>query len=82
MNSPALQHPKTARAYSADRGAAGKGRVKFLRAKIPRNPLKSLDSDEGIQGNPSFSNSQNPWFSPSTGPFQENPNGRLIARPF
>jgi hypothetical protein len=35
---------------------AAKGREKFLSAKIPRNPLKRLDSDERIQGNPSFSN--------------------------
>jgi hypothetical protein len=34
----------------------GKAREKFLSAKIQRNPLKRLDSDERIQGNPSFSN--------------------------
>src|SRR5579863_4617615 len=34
----------------------GKGREKFFPRKIRRNPLKSLDSDERIQGNPSFSN--------------------------
>jgi hypothetical protein len=33
-----------------------KGREKFHSAKIPCNPLKRLDSDERIQGNPSFSN--------------------------
>jgi hypothetical protein len=36
-----------------------KGREKFLSAKIPRNLLKSLDSDERIQGNPRKSNT--PW---------------------
>ena len=30
--------------------------VKKFPQKISRNPLISLDSDEGIQGNPSFSN--------------------------
>jgi hypothetical protein len=34
-------------------GVAAKGREKFLSAKIRRNPLKRLDSDERIQGNPS-----------------------------
>jgi hypothetical protein len=33
-----------------------KARERFLSAKIPRNPLKRFDSDERIQGNPSFSN--------------------------
>ena len=36
--------------------ARAKGREIFLPPKIPRNPLKRLISDEGIQGNPSFSN--------------------------
>jgi hypothetical protein len=43
-------------------GAGAKGREKFLSAKILRNPLKRLDSDERIQGNPSLSNPQNPGF--------------------
>jgi hypothetical protein len=43
-------------------GAGAKGREKFLSAKIPRNPLKMLDSDERIQGNPSLSNPQNHGF--------------------
>jgi hypothetical protein len=37
-------------------GAAAKGSAKFLATRILRNPLKMLDSDERIQGNPSFSN--------------------------
>jgi hypothetical protein len=41
----------------------GKAREKFLSAKIQRNPLKRLDSDERIQGNPSFSNPQKRGFS-------------------
>jgi hypothetical protein len=36
-----------------------KGREKFLSAKILRNPLISLDSDDRIQGNPRKSNT--PW---------------------
>jgi hypothetical protein len=36
--------------------AAAKESAKLLAAKILRNPLKMLDSDERIQGNPSFSN--------------------------
>src|ERR1700733_9077613 len=35
-----------------------KGARNFLSAKKPRNPLKSLDSDERIQGNPRKSNAQ------------------------
>jgi len=44
-----------------------KGRAKFFSAKILRNPLKSLNSDERIQGNPSFSNPQKQGFSRSKG---------------
>ena len=50
--------PRTAGASLDASAAAAKGREKFLSAKIPRNPLKRLDSDERIQGNPSFSNPQ------------------------
>jgi hypothetical protein len=39
-----------------------KGHEKFIFVKIPRNPLKSLVSDERIQGNPSFSNPHNQVF--------------------
>jgi hypothetical protein len=46
---------------------AAKGREKFRSAKIQRNPLKRLDWDERIQGNPSFSNPQNLGFSPPKG---------------
>jgi hypothetical protein len=38
-------------------------RAIFFSPKIPRNLLKSLISDEGIQGNPSFSNPQKRGFS-------------------
>jgi hypothetical protein len=42
---------------------------------FPRNPLKSLDSDERIQGNPRESNPQFAWINASKRPFQEKPNG-------
>jgi hypothetical protein len=45
----------------------GKGRDKFFSRKIPRNPLKRFDSDERIQGNPSFSNPQKRGLSRSNG---------------
>jgi hypothetical protein len=45
----------------------GKGREKISSAKNPRNPLKSLDSDERIQANPRKSNSERAdprtWFA-------------------
>jgi hypothetical protein len=41
---------------------------------VPRNPLKSLDSDERIQGNPRKSNPHNRGFSDKTARSQENPN--------
>jgi hypothetical protein len=44
--------PKGA-AHSARRPGTG---MKNLSQKFSRNPLISLDSDERIQGNPSFSN--------------------------
>jgi hypothetical protein len=53
--------------------SAAKGRENFLSAKIPHNPLKMLDSDEGIQGNPSFSNPHRLGFS--------RPNGLIPRKP-
>ena len=55
-----------------------KGRAKFFPAKIPRNPLKRLVSDERIQGNPSFSNPQKLGFSRPNGhaPRKPKPTGR------
>ena len=41
--------------------------------KFPRKPLKRLDSDERIQGNPSFSNPHKRGFSPPNGPRPRNP---------
>jgi hypothetical protein len=71
MNSPALFHslgrrppftsPAPPSSSTEDRPWA-EGREKFFSPKIHRNPLKSLDSDEGIQGNPSFSNPQKRGF--------------------
>ena len=42
-------------------------REKNYSAKIPRNPLKSLDSDEGIQGNPRKSSAFGRGFSRRNG---------------
>jgi hypothetical protein len=59
---------------SARSGYSGEpGVTKNFSPKIPRNPLISLDSDEGIQGNPSFSNPQKLGFSP--------PNGEAPRKP-
>jgi hypothetical protein len=48
--------------------------MKIRSAKIRRNPLKSLDSDERIQGNPSFSNASKLSFRSEKATRQENPN--------
>jgi hypothetical protein len=45
----------------------GESRAKKFPAKIPRNPLISLVSDERIQGNPRESNRPNPGFSQRKG---------------
>ena len=57
--------------------SSGKGREKFSSRRIPRNPLKSLDSDERIQGNPSLVFGA---FEDKTATVQENPN-RSRTRP-
>ncbi len=44
-----------------------KGHEKFLSAKIPCNPLISLDSDERIQGNPRESKADNRVVCPQIG---------------
>jgi hypothetical protein len=49
MNNPALPHAKNA---SSRLNAEGRSARKKLPHFNPRNPLKSLDSDERIQGNP------------------------------
>jgi hypothetical protein len=67
MSNFALLHIKTADAAPAPLPPRAEGREKFLSAKIPCNPLKRLDSDERIQGNPSFSNPHKLGFSRSNG---------------
>src|SRR4029077_1842307 len=42
---------------------------------MPRNPLKRLDSDERIQGNPRKSNTSERGLRSKTATRQENPNG-------
>jgi hypothetical protein len=61
----------TARSLRERRGKSVK---KKIIAKIPRNPLKSLDSDERIQGNPSFSKPQKRVVRGERATSQENPN--------
>jgi hypothetical protein len=46
----------------------GKAREKNFSTKIPRNPLKSPDSDEGIQGNPRESKAHFQGLSRQKGP--------------
>jgi hypothetical protein len=56
---------------------------KYSRFKL-RNPLKNLDSDERIQGNPRKSNAHERGPSQRNGQGQENPNGGAtgpMARP-
>jgi hypothetical protein len=73
MNNPAFPNAgiATGRWGLPTRGAA---REKFPARFVLHNPLKSLVSDERIQGKPRKSNSENPWFSRLTGRFQEIPN--------
>jgi hypothetical protein len=59
--------------HSRDFAAAAKGREKFFSAKIQRNPLKMLDSDERIQGNPGLSNPHKQGFSRPNGPIPRKP---------
>ena len=63
--------------HSPWRRRGGKGREKFLVAKIQRNPLKRLDSDERIQGNPSFSNPQKRGFPKPNGEAPRKPKSAL-----
>jgi hypothetical protein len=72
INPPLSVEQKSRAAVSAVcRGA--KGGAKFFQTKIQRNSLKMLDSDERIQGNPSFSNPQNQRFSRPNGPIPRKP---------
>jgi hypothetical protein len=77
MNNSALPYGLDRRSR---RGAMGKGGRKILPAKTPRNPLKRLDSDERIQGNPRKSNSSNRGFrSETAGAKTIQMNGRFCC---
>ena len=82
MDNSALPHELVGRLplrrSDGPRGPEGSEK-KFL-AKISRNPLISLVSDERIQGNPSFSNPLFEGFQSQTGAGQEIPNGPPSAR--
>jgi hypothetical protein len=69
-----LRRPRSSAAVPTVLARGQKGATKFTSAKIQRNPLKRLDSDERIQGNPSLSNPQNQGFCGCTARVQENPN--------
>jgi hypothetical protein len=52
MSHTAFLHRRNTRSCPGAAAQAAKEREKFSFAEKPRNPLKSLDSDESIQGNP------------------------------
>ncbi len=85
MNNCALPQSPRLEPIRPGRRAGAKGRAKFFSAKIPRNPLKRLISDERIQGNPSFSNPQERGLSPRDRrrPRKSKPGAPFyIVRPF
>jgi hypothetical protein len=67
MNNPAFA--MSVRLYF---GSEGGSLEKFILTFIPHNPLKRLDSDERIQGNPTR---KNQGFGGESATSQENPNG-------
>ena len=77
MNNPSLPHAASWGPPLPGRFRDDKSARKNLLLKISCNPLISLDSDERIQGNPSFSNPHKRGFGSQTGANQETPNARL-----
>jgi hypothetical protein len=67
--------PSTGAPIPAPHNTTPKTARKKLWRFMPRNPLKSLDSRERIQGNPRKSNPHNRGFRSETAGGQENPNG-------
>jgi hypothetical protein len=67
MTDLALSHAKTAASRRYDANTSGKSAGKKFSAFISCNPLKSLDSDERIQGNPNESNSSKAGLSQRNG---------------
>jgi hypothetical protein len=63
MNNPARPTAKIATPRFRAAKATDKGLEKKCLSFFPRNPLKSPDSDERIQGNPRKSNTQSQGFS-------------------
>jgi hypothetical protein len=63
MNSPALSPSTIGVSRLPDANFRVESERKIFSAKIPRNPLISLDSDERIQGNPNKSKDQKAGFS-------------------
>jgi len=59
---------------------AGEARAKFLPSRIQRNSLKSLDSDERIQGNPRKSNPPRRGLSRENGGYSRKSKSDRLAR--
>src|ERR1700738_4440205 len=75
MNNPALPPAKTGGPAPVPAlRTPEKGVEKNFPRFKPRNPLKSLDSDERIQGNPRQSNLHQRGLRSETATSQENPN--------
>jgi hypothetical protein len=75
MNNPALPHGLDRNLpFGAAQRRGKKPAKSFFRSK-PRNPLKRLDSDERIQGNPNKSKAQKRGLRSERDASQENPNG-------
>jgi hypothetical protein len=81
MNNSALPHGLAAGSRRGASRRQGKRRAKILAAKIQRNPLISLDSDERIQGNPRKSNSDPRGFSRPNGGGTRKPKLTAVATP-
>jgi hypothetical protein len=73
---------RMAKTAVARRGASMQGRsaAKIFSALYPCNPLISLNPDERIQGNPSFSNGHWRGVRSETAAVQENPNRPMSVR--
>jgi hypothetical protein len=81
MTKLALSHAKTVGSRHAAVNTSGKSARKNFPRFISRNPLKSLDPNERIQGNPNKSNSSKRDFRSETAIGQENPNGSTGPTP-
>ena len=83
MTSPSLSQAEIVGCQSHRSGRAGTRAREISLSEDPSQPLIRLDSDERIQGNPSFSNPQNLGFSQRNGdvPRKPKPGRRTASRP-